>query len=163
MLFKFLAIVSVLALLANCGFSPLHKQNNANHHSVLNLQKVVIAPIPERIGQLLRIELFTQLTPYGAPDAPSYSLNISISETSRNLGVRKDTTETRTDLIVKASFKLIELSTKKVVFVGSARSVISYNILDADFATMSVMTDAKKRAAKDLATEIRSRLSVIRN
>ena len=61
----------------------------------------------------------------------------------------------------RAAFKLIELSSRKVVFVGSARSVISYNILDADFATMSVMTDAKKRAAKDLATEIRSRLSVI--
>ena len=163
MLFKFLTIVPVIALLTSCGFSPLHKQNNVNHNSVLDLQKVVIAPIPERIGQLLRIELFNQLTPYGAPEVPVYTLNITITETSRNLGVRKDTTETRTDLIVKAFFKLIDLSSNKIVFVGSARSVISYNILDADFATMSVMTDAKKRAAKDLATEIRSRLSVIRN
>ena len=163
MLFKFLTIVPVIALLTSCGFSPLHKQNNVNHNSVLDLQKVVIAPIPERIGQLLRIELFHQLTPYGAPEVPVYTLNITITETSRNLGVRKDTTETRTDLIVKAFFKLIDLSSNKIVFVGSARSVISYNILDADFATMSVMSDAKKRAAKDLATEIRSRLSVIGN
>jgi LPS-assembly lipoprotein len=78
------------------------------------------------------------------------------------LGVRKDTTATRTDLIVKASFKLIDLSSKKTVVVGAARSVISYNILDADFATMSVMSDARNRAAKDLATRIRSRLSVFK-
>ncbi|MDG2313366.1 MAG: hypothetical protein P8M15_04960, partial [Alphaproteobacteria bacterium] len=61
-MFKFLTIVPVIALLTSCGFSPLHKQNNVNHNSVLDLQKVVIAPIPERIGQLLRIELFNQLT-----------------------------------------------------------------------------------------------------
>lgn len=162
MLFKFLTIILVITLLASCGFSPLHKQNNANHNSVLDLQKVVISPIPERIGQLLRIELFDQLTPYGAPEVPLYSLDINITETSRNLGVRKDTTATRTDLIVKASFKLIDLSSKKTVVVGAARSVISYNILDADFATMSVMSDARNRAAKDLATRIRSRLSVFK-
>ena len=45
-------------------------------------------------------------------------------------------------------------------FLGQVRSVNSYNILTSDFATLSAREDARKRAVRVLALDIKERLSV---
>ena len=87
-------------------------------------------------------------------------LNVSVSESKRDLAIRKDATATRANLIITASFILKREQGGEVIFKGQVRSANSYNILDADFATLSAESDARRRAARDLATEITSRLGV---
>lgn len=149
-----------MVLLAGCGFTPLYGQQQASANASSALRQISVPPIPERLGQLLRIELTNQLTPNGQPRSPAYVLDVSLTESKRDLAVRKDATATRANLIITASFKLQDVQAEKVLFDGKVRSVNSYNILDADFATLSAESDARRRAARDLATEIRSRLGV---
>ncbi|NNE85602.1 MAG: hypothetical protein HKN28_16685 [Alphaproteobacteria bacterium] len=159
-MFKFAPIAAVMALLAGCGFTPLHGQQQAGANATSALRQVSVSPIAERVGQLLRIELTNQLTPNGQPRSPAYVLDVSLTESKRDLAVRKDATATRANLIITASFKLQDVQAEKILLDGKVRSVNSYNILDADFATLSAESDARRRAARDLATEIRSRLGV---
>ncbi len=149
-----------MVLVTGCGFTPLHGQRQSGDSASVALQQISVPPIPERLGQLLRIELTNRLNPKGPPRTPAYVLNISLTEVKQDLAVRKDATATRANLIITASFALKGVQAKKILLAGSVRSVNSYNILDADFATLSAESDARRRAARDLATEINSRLGI---
>jgi LPS-assembly lipoprotein len=159
-LFRISLIAAAMALLTGCGFAPLHGQQQAGADATAALRQIAVPPIPERLGQLLRIELTNQLTPNGQPRSPAYILNVGVTERKQDLAVRKDATATRANLIITASFKLKEAQADKILLSGAVRSVNSYNILDADFATLSAESDARRRASRELATEIRSRLGV---
>jgi LPS-assembly lipoprotein len=149
-----------MVLVAGCGFEPLHGRPEAGNQTTSALSQISVPPIPERLGQLLRIELTNQLTPLGPPQKPAYVLNVSVSEVRRELGVRKDATATRANLIITARFNLTNTQTNERLFGGSVRSINSYNILDADFATLTAEAAARRRGTRDLATEIGSRLGV---
>jgi LPS-assembly lipoprotein len=87
-------------------------------------------------------------------------LNVKLSESKQSLGVRKDATATRANLIITANFDLLDKQAGEKLLSGKVRSINSYNILDAEFATLSAESDARRRAARDLAAEIQSRLGM---
>ncbi len=149
-----------MVLVAGCGFEPLHGRQKSGADTASALSQISVSPIPERLGQLLRIELTNQLNPLGPPRAPAYVLSVSVDERRQELGVRKDATATRANLIITATFKLTDTQTKENLFSGSVRSINSYNILDEDFATLTAETDARNRGTRDLAAEIGSRLGI---
>jgi LPS-assembly lipoprotein len=157
---KFWLLIAALALIGGCGFTPLHGQKQNGDDASSPLRQISVPPIPERLGQLLRIELTNQLTPNGAPRAPVYVLNVTLAEAKQNLAVRKDATATRANLIITATYTLKGVGVEETLLTGNVRSINSYNILDADFATLSAELDARRRATRDLATEIRSRLGI---
>ena len=159
-MFRIWFIAAGLVLVAGCGFEPLHGRQEAGADASSALRLVSIQPIPERLGQLLRIELTNQLTPLGPPRAPAYVLTVSVTETKQELGVRKDATATRANLIIIATFELKDTLTDKNLFAGTVRSIVSYNILDSDFSTLTAEADARRRGTRDLATEIGSRLGI---
>jgi LPS-assembly lipoprotein len=149
-----------MVLVAACGFEPLHGRQQSGASATSALSLISIPPIPDRLGQLLRIELANRLTPKGPPRVSAYILNVTLSESKQSLGVRKDATATRANLIISANFNLFDTRADKTLLSGTVRSINSYNILDADFATLSAESDARRRASRDLATEIQSRLGL---
>ena len=159
-MFKLAPIFFGVFSLIACGFEPLHlhKQNTVKVSEVLN--RIHVLPIPERTGQLLRINLTNQLNPKGPSKETDYILSATLSEKKRDLGVRKDATATRTDLIITASYVLQDIKKNTTLISGTVKSVTSYNILDADFANRSAEEDARRRASLDLSTQISTRLSI---
>lgn len=149
-----------MVLVGACGFTPLHGRQPSGTGATVALSQITIPPILDRFGQMLRIELANRLIPKGPPRTPAYVLNVKTSESKQSLGVRKDATATRANLIITASFVLVDTQTGDNTFTGNVRSINSYNILDADFATLSAESDARRRASRDLATEIQSRLGI---
>ena len=159
-MFKFPIAIAALVLLSGCGFEPLHGRQQSGAEPSSALRQIAVPPISERLGQLLRIELTNRLTPNGPPRAPFYVLAVKVTEGTQNLAVRKDATATRANLIITATYTLKDTQTNESLLTGRVRSINSYNILDADFATLGAESDARRRAARDLATEIRSRLGI---
>lgn len=159
-MFRALLIAAVLLGFTGCGFHPLHSRQPADAAATAALRQISVLPIPERLGQMLRIELTDRLTPDGAPRSPVYVLDVTVTESKQDLAVRKDATATRANLIMVAKFQLKRAASGEELFSGTMRSINSYNILDADFATLSAEADARRRAARDLAMEIESRLGI---
>ena len=83
---------------------------------------------------------------------------MKISETKSNLNIRKDGSATRAILSISAGFILINNSNGSK-FTGTVWSKSGYNALDSKFATLSAENDARNRALRTIAEEIRLRVA----
>ena len=151
-----LLAAALAAGLSGCGFRPLHGHGGGGAQQ--DLATVRIAQIPDRIGQKLHNRLVDRLTPKGQPARPAYVLSVSLTESLHNLAIRKDESATRANLTLTANFSLVR-SGGGSSFNGVAMSTNSYNILQSNFATLSAENDARDRALRVLADEIRARVS----
>ena len=156
-LFKRLSIVLALLILSGCGFQPLYGKNSPGNVAS-EFSKIKIQLIKDRLGQQLHNQLLSALSLGGRPGNPSYVLQIKASESTASLAVRKSAFATRANLKVSASFSLLSAIGKEPLFSGSSAITVSYNILDSDFATLSAEKDARKRAIREVAEDMRLQL-----
>jgi LPS-assembly lipoprotein len=139
-----------------CGFQPLYSHSGAA--SATTLATVKILKINNRSGQKLRNFLLERMSPGHIQKKKLYSLEVKISETKGNLNIRKDGSATRAILSISAEFILINNSNDGK-FKGNVWSKSSYNALDSKFATLSAENDARNRALRTIAEEIRVRVA----
>ncbi len=145
---------------AGCGFSPLYGTRGiaASSQVVDALAKVIIRPLPDREGMKLRQVLREQLQPEGLAANPLYDLEVTLSKRVEELGIRKDATSSRANLNLSASFYLNEAGQR--VFGDYVQAIVSYNILDDQYATVAAQADAENRAIRQVGEEIKTRLAV---
>lgn len=155
----FLTAGGAMLALAGCGFTPLYGQQSLASSSavVAELNNVSIRSIPDREGMKLRQVLREELQPRGM-EKPIYDLDVALSTRTEELGIRTDATSSRANLVMLATFSLNERGQR--VFTDRVQSVVSYNILDDQFATVASQADAENRGIRQLGTQIKTRLSV---
>jgi LPS-assembly lipoprotein len=154
-----LALAAPFAL-AGCGFQPIHAYGERNAPSVhADLADIKIRFIENRMGQMLRNELLDRLTPRGEPADPRYTLVIRMSDSTQALGILKDETSSRSNLIVNAGVQLIDNGNGRLVFSTPVTAQVSYNVLDAHFATTAAKADAESRASVELSHTIATQLA----
>ena len=147
-----------LLCLSGCGFYAVHSERS--QASIAVLSTVDIGLIPNRTGQMLRNELLQKMQPRGPARPARFTLLVSLKEVLQELGIQKDAVATRANLILNAEFTVTDRKNGRQVYSGRARSVNSYDILTSDFATLSALGDARRRAVRQLAFDIRERISV---
>lgn len=153
-----LLAAGLIAGLAGCGFRPM-MGGPADGPAVRDsLAQIAVAPIPDRLGQMLRIGLVDRLNPHGTPDRPRHRLEVALERRIDEQAFRTDDTATRARLHVAASWSLSD--DKKVVTTGQVRVVVPYDIMEARYATVAAQRDAEALAARQLAEEIRTRLAL---
>jgi LPS-assembly lipoprotein len=161
-LHKFIAAAGVMVTIlssTSCGFKPLY----GNHTSLVSqrmLAQVRLAPLRDRVGQLLHIQLSKRMHAQGKPRNPVWELVINLSTQTAELGIRKDETATRANLTLDARFKLKRISNGKVSFKGRSVITVSYNILESRFSTISSRRNATIRAARNLGDNIKTRIAL---
>lgn len=168
-----LGTLVLCVFLAGCGFRPLNNGaatagsgagGQAVQTSVLDeLAAIQIAPLSDRAGQQMHNLLRDRLNPSGQPGAPKYELQVQLKETIRELAFESDETATRADLTIVANYRLRRFDNQKVVTSGRSRSISSYNILERQFASTISEADARDRTLRDIANDIRTRLSAYFN
>ena len=124
------------------------------------LERVEIASIADRTGQLLRHELTRRFKPRGSPGPDLYTLTVSLSEETEGIGLRIDETATRINLSLTARFAVRDKATGLTRFQGTEMSVNGYNVLRSDFATVHARADARQRAITRIAEGITRRVSI---
>ena len=139
-----------------CGFQPLYSRSGDSN--TLAIGAVKILNIENRSGQKLRNLLMERMSLSTPNKNKPYSLQVKLTETKRNLNIRKDGSATRAVLSITAGFVLIH-NASGGRFNGSVWSKSSYNALDSEFATLSAENDARNRALRTIAEEIRLRVA----
>ncbi len=157
--FRTLSLLACAVILAGCGFRPLYG-GNAKGGPSAELASVKVAPIADRIGQQLHNHLLDLINPRGRPRQPRYTLKVQLREGIEHLAIQKSELSTRANLRLVASYFLVPTGGKAPVMSGTSVVVSSYNILKADFATLISEKDARARAAREVAQDIRARLAV---
>jgi LPS-assembly lipoprotein len=162
---RFVAAVLISCALAACGFTPMYAtpeylaaSGDAASASVTQeLARIDVRPIAERRGMVLRQQLNEKLRPGGG--APNrYDLQVRLAARTQELGVRKDSTTSRANLILTATFVLWEGDSR--LLRDRVRATVSYNILDDQYATIASERDAEARALRQISEEIRTRVAV---
>ncbi len=147
-------------LLAGCGYRPLYASDQNATSLAADLAGVGIAPIPDRMGYLVRTRLLNQVNPFGQRQSLVYRLEITLNEERIALAVQDDRTATRFDIRVLATARLIHIQSDRVVFEAASRSSASYNVVTSDFATLVTARDAEDRVADQLSEEIALKVSL---
>ena len=154
-----LAGTSVLCIVgAACGFRPLYSEAGGANSKAL--ASVSIAQINDRSGQKLRNFLLERMAPGTSGRKSLYTLKIKLQESKTIKNIRKDKSVTRANLSIAADFILTPKVGNRAVFKGTVLSTNSYNVLDSGFATLSAEKDARNRALRSLAEEIRLRVGI---
>lgn len=154
-----LAVLLIPALLASCGFRPLHG-GRPGGETVADLAGIDVKPIADRSGQRLRNRLQDILTPGGRPDKPQYFLSIKLNESIQHFAVEKNAFASRANLVMTANFTFLEAGTGATLFRGTSSIVSSYDILTSDFGTLMAEKNARTSAIEMIGDDIRTRLSV---
>ncbi len=152
--------VLTMAALPGCGFSPLYGERGTSTAPAVNdiMRQIVIRPLPDRQGQVLRQILREQLQPRGVVERPAYDLEVQLTSRTEEIGVRRDATSSRANFILTANFFLNEGGTR---LIGDrVQAIVSYNILDEQYATVASQADAENRAIRRVGEEIKTRLAV---
>ena len=85
---------------------------------------------------------------------------IKLTNTNSALAIQLDNTITRYNLALTAGFELRRRGDQELLYVSSVRRVASYNVRRAPFATLTAKTDAERRAAEEVADDIRTLLAL---
>ncbi len=152
------AIVPTLVVLTGCGFTPMY--GGRGRETLAEMSAIKIEPIPGRIGYFLHTDLVRRLTPRGEPRRPLYHLRVELARSKAPLAIQLDSTVTRFNLRLDATFTLIDARTDQALYRDRARAIGSYNAVRSDFATLTAEQDTERRGAREVSEEIRTLLSV---
>jgi len=151
---------------AACGFQPMYRQDRASD-AVQQFSSIDIradkrrdyTTEEERLVQMVRNELLDRLQPKGAPLAPRFVLVIDARESRSAVLVTRTESVSRFNLAVGSVWQLLD-SRGGVLTYGTVNTLESYNVLRQEFANLSAETDARQRAARDIADQLRIRLAL---
>jgi len=160
--FSFRAVLAGIVVLwaSACGFQPLYGVDAGGAHIVGELAGIHIAEVNDRLGLAVRNDLLDLVTPLGEPAEPRYVLRVSLFEERQGIAIERDATITRFTLTLTANYDLEDARTRMRVNSGTARATAAYNVLRAEFANVVAKRDAETRAARVVAEEIKTRLSI---
>lgn len=156
------AVALALAPLAGCGFEPLYGTRDGAAVTA-ELAAIEVGRIPDRSGQQLRNFLLDRLNPQGRPAKPMYRLSVELVESRVDLAIRKDETATRVNLVITARYQLLDVATGKPVFRAESRVTTSFNIVRSDFGAVSAEIAARRRGAREISDDIRTRVAIFLN
>lgn len=157
--FRVSCVVALLVSLGACGFRPLYG-GSGNIAINQQLALIQVTTIEDRIGQQVHNLLLDRLNPSGRPLKPLYTLNVRTAVNTEEIGLKFTEEATRARLTLRATFFLTEDVSGRIIAEGTVRSVNSYNISESEFARVTSEADAKKRAAREVSDEIKTRLSL---
>lgn len=155
-----LALAGLALGLGGCGFRPLYGERSYAPGVQAQFETVYIAPIEDRLGQMVRNHLLDAMNPKGRPRGTAYRLNVALTAVRESLAFREDDVATRVNLRVTANYALRPAHADEVLTHGSTRVIASYNVTRQEYATLVADRDAMERAAREVADEILTRLAV---
>ena len=143
------------------GFKPLYGVGSGGAGLQKRLARVDFAPIPGRVGQRIRNELLFESTGGGggSGEAPKQRLEIALKESLTSALVRIDGEAAAQIYAIEASFRLIDVNNKQVVFQGTSVARANFERFSSVYSNVRAREDAENRAAKVIAEDVKTRLA----
>ncbi|MBJ6128035.1 LPS assembly lipoprotein LptE [Microvirga splendida] len=161
------ALVAGLALSLSACFRPLHGPTPSGLTLQTELASIEVPEVewPLRLanaGHYLRSELIFALNGSGSEIPKRYSLRLAFTE-SQTSPIVDSQYGTASSVIVGGTltYTLTTLDGSTVITQGTATSTASFDRFPQRFANIRAARDAEIRLAKDLAAQVRTRLSAV--
>lgn len=155
-----LVILAACLVLAACGFQPLYATRGGGPATTqAELASVTVAEQSSRLGQLVRNEILSTIAPVGQEAETRYVLEL-LPRAAEEVTIRAfDTGVLRRAIRVEVAFRLRRVGSGEELYAGRTFSQASYDRTDTPFADMQARITAEERAAKEVGTDIATRLA----
>lgn len=153
------AVILWAWLIAGCGFEPLYAERGSTN-VVDRLAGVEIAPIPDRLGQMVQNHLSQGIAPEGGSDFTTHRLEVDLLESIEGFGFRSDEAITRERVRLVAHYRLIDAETGAILVDETTHADSSIDVLLSDYATYSAEQAATARNARQVADTILARITL---
>jgi len=157
---KFIVPLALVLALGGCGFQPLYGEQAGGGQVVTALSQVVIEQPGERRAQMLRNRIIDRLAGFGGGADSPYRVSLAVEVEKSGAGFLADNAITRADLRVNAHWLLRRRDNETPLLEEDARTVVSYNVVQSDFANLNAEQDAEARALVLIGERISSRLAL---
>lgn len=155
---QFCLVLLLAAGLAGCGFKPLYRQDGPGATAPQFAQISITQP-EDRVSQQLRNHLLDMITPQGTPERPAYILDYRITETVGSVFVTRSDEITRNNLQLTIYAYLRNYEDGRPLTMLYITTQASYNLTVADYSNLISEKNARERALRDAAEQIRIRLA----
>jgi LPS-assembly lipoprotein len=153
-------LTSLGAVLGACNFRPLYLAQGKTSEPVrAELAAIEIEGLGGRLGYLVRNALLDELNPATAVP-PRYVLSVQLYSRADALGIQLDNVITRYNLLLTAAFQLRAKERNELLYASQVQRVASFNVSREPYADLIASEEAERRAAQEVATDIRTLLAV---
>jgi hypothetical protein len=147
--------LGLAAALGACNFRPLLLAKGPDNEPVrAELTAIELRGLDGRLGFLVRNALLDELNPQSLPVPPRYVLDVRVRSRARALGIQLDSTITRYNLSVYATFQLRQKDTNDILLGSTVQRISSYNVSREPYADLVASRTAERRAADLVGTDI---------
>ena len=154
------ALLACAGMLTGCGFQPMYGDRSRNYSTPAQFAQIEVNDIAGRPGHHLRNDLIDRFSARGGNFKKQYRLDIALTDRKDGLAIRADETVTRFNYRLLSNFRLIRIGDQQVLYESSLRVTSAFNVVKSEFATLSAERDAEERAARDMSSEIITRLAI---
>jgi LPS-assembly lipoprotein len=156
---KLIYCLVALLSLTGCGYKPLYSSGSEGRGVVASLSSIAIQETNSRAGQLVRNSLLSSMRPVGAAGDNLYKLILHPQVAQSTLVDRSIPGNKRIRLRLTVTYQLIETGSGAEVNSGKTFSAVSYDIIREPVADLQAESNATSRAAKEVASDIHTRLA----
>ena len=153
------AIVAIvmLAALAGCGFRPLYGHHAGDPAVDSEMNAIYVEPMPDREGQLVHNALLVRFNPNPEAGPARYRLQTSVTVNEAPTVLQSDETASRAVVTFGVNYSLFEGSVS--LTSGEFIRLFSYDYVPEQYSNVSARADVGRRAAEEIANEIRNRIA----
>ena len=165
---RIIFMIIMTVLVTSCGFKPMYGQFSDNPQLQEQMKTVRVDYItehgrPSRIGQVFRNNLLDRFAAFGQAERTDYVLKVSFIITEEGYGIRQDESVTLNNIRLVADFSLETADKSETVFNSSARSIVSYDLVQSDFSNMSARNASLLRMTNDISQQITTQIGAYLN
>lgn len=153
------ALVAASTLTACMGYTPLYAPIKGEVSSVY-VDEVRMTEVEHNVGERRVAQIVAnQLRQmFHGESSSDYAVDVSIKETKSTLAVRRDATDQRLQIDLRATVKLSKDGDQ--VFETILNSDAAYNVEDSPFGTDQGREQARESAARELSDSIIRRIAL---
>ncbi len=156
-----IVVASTLGACGGGGFQPLYATGATGERTDARFAALDISPIPGRVGQRIRNDLvFERKSAAGELDKPTKRIEIKLTETVLTNGVQITGDSTSQTYQVEAVYRIVDIATGKVDGEGRSVARANFERFSAVYANVRAREDAENRAARVIASDVKTRLAV---
>ncbi|MEO1658765.1 MAG: hypothetical protein AAFR65_13705 [Pseudomonadota bacterium] len=150
---KRLILLSLALVLGACGFQPLYGEIEDEERTSDQLGAFYIESITGPKDARTEVEDAMRVRVPSANGNETHAVSIALRDTRRGVAVRISSDTQRFDYTLVATLSYRNLETDEVRR-QTIRSIVSYGVVDSQYASLVGREDAVRRAAVDLTRKI---------
>jgi LPS-assembly lipoprotein len=143
-------------LVSGCNYRPLYGTSADGKGVAVALSAVAVEEQKTRAGQIVRNNLLSNLR--GGAEA-GFMLRMSPEEKSQQVSALSGQKLARHRFNLKIKYELLSKQSSEVVTSGTSFSNVSYDTVEQPIADLKAAENARDRAAREVAEDIRLRLA----